>query len=159
MEPETTETEPTQPTNENPKTELIVEQTDIDKVFSFPVFEQIENIDTNTSEMLVEMKKLNEYLIPTEEELKAMEEEQATEETASATEEPVPEEEEVPQEPVTDYQPLILEQLETLNTTMLEVSENQNQQQIITAEQTILIIVAIVGAIAVKVFVEQITKW
>lgn len=142
------------------KTELLVEQSDLDKVFSFPVFGQIENVEKNTTEMLLELKKLNEYLIPTEEEQAEM--------SIMATEEPVveepPAEEPVVEEPVEeevviDYDPLVLEQLEILNAHMEVSQELQEKGHQISAEMALTLVVTIAIAIALKVFVEQITKW
>lgn len=137
------------------KTELIVEQSDIDKVFAFPVFEQIENVDANTTEMLLELQKLNEYLIPTEEEQAEM--------SIMALEEPVieepPPEEPVEEEVIIDYDPLVLEQLEILNAHMEISLENQQKSLDNGAETALILVVTIVAVAALKVFVEQITKW
>lgn len=160
------------PAAETPSSSLIVEQSDIDKVFAFPVFEQIENVDSNITDVLTELQKLNEYLIPTPEEIAeqeamalqaetaetealTLEEQQAAEAEALALEEEAAAEEEV----IIDYDPLILEQLEILNAHMETSIEGQNDLKLIGSEASIMIVIALVAAIGVKVFIDQTTKW
>jgi hypothetical protein len=145
----------TEHVSEPQKTELIVEQSDLDKVFSFPVFEQITNVDSNITELLVEFKKLNEYLIPTEEEQIAMQSQ-----AAESSSEPIePEPEQQPEPDSINYDELILEQLELMNTQLESSIEVQNDLKVVTAESSILLTVAVVSAIGVKVLIEQMTKW
>lgn len=113
--------EPTQepPADETPSSSLIVEQSDIDKVFAFPVFEQIENVDSNITDVLAELKKLNDHLIPTEEELLEMEALEAETLQAEQDAEALALEEEVlpveeTEEPI-DYMKLMYEEMQTQN--------------------------------------------
>lgn len=157
---EGTETEPTEPA----KTELIVEQSDLDLILGFPVFEQVENVDKNTTEMLDELKKLNEHLIPTPEELEELERLELEQQEELQALQEVPEEVTEPEEPieeeiVIDYDPLILEQLEILNAHMEEEKELLHEGNLIGAETAWLMVLTIVCAIGAKVLIEQITKW
>ena len=151
---------------ENTKTELIVQQSDLDMLLGFPVFGQIENIESLSSEILLELKKQNDYMIPTPEEqkeLQALELEQNEFSTMQAVEEQPADEPttEEPTEPeiIIDYDPLVLEQLEILNAHMEVSQELQQKQTEVTSETALILVVTVIVVIALKVFVEQITKW
>ena len=162
------------PTPDVQKTEMIVEQSDIDKVFSFPVFEQITNMETSTKEILEAIQAQNEFLIPTEEELEALELE-ATEqaELEALAELPLEEltEEEIllleeqealalsETEITVEYLPKIYNEMVLQNEKMDEFIIAQNDGNTVAIESSLMLSLAVVVSIGVKVFIDQTTKW
>lgn len=153
-----------------------------------PALQDLTDIKENTSELLelykAELEKMNteqqtEKLAQEEaiEKFEALPEEQQTGEMlmmtlngiepveststqdATVEEEPITEEPPVEEEVVIDYDPLILEQLEILNSHMVVTQELQNESNQIGSETAFLLAITIVFAAAVKVFVDQVTKW
>ena len=156
------------------KTEMIVEQSDIDKVFSFPVFEQITNMDKNTKEIMEAIQKQNEYLLPTEEELLQMEADALEAEELEALEE-------IPVEELTEEEILLLEEQEALALSETEITveylpkihqemvlQNEKMDEYILLQQdsnaigiesSLMVSLSIMAVMGVKIFIDQITKW
>lgn len=73
--------------------------------------------------------------------------EEVLEEIPAETEEPI------------DYMPLIYEELQTQNVLLEEMLDNQSNDSVLLQEGFMMLVFALVIVVAVKVFIDQITKW
>lgn len=147
-----------------------------------PALQDLTDIKANTSELLelykAELEKIEaehqaEKLAQEEaiQKFQALPEDQQTGEMlmmsmngiepveTTSTEEPPVEEEVLAEETITDYDPLILEQLEILNAHMEVTQDLQDKGNQIGSETAFLLVITIVFAAGLKVFVDQVTKW
>lgn len=163
-EPEPTEPEPVEPEPEpvEPEPEFDHQQTYDLLLENLPPISADSKVSADTAKELLELLKLDESSKNTKAILEIMEQNELEEAEAKALAEAEASEAEQAAleagEPV-DYEKLAYEEILLQTEILQEQSEYLENANTMVAEQSLMVVIAIVVTMGMKVFIDQVTKW